>query len=217
MKKRDLFFKLKEKLDILYENPHCTLDYKTPFELLFATILSAQCTDARVNIVTKEIFKKYNTPQIFADLSELKIQKLIKSTGFYKNKAKNIKNCSKKIIENFGGLVPDNMADLTSLDGVGRKTASVILGEIFKKPAIVIDTHSKRLTYRMGLTKKKDPVKIEMELAKFIPPEYQFDFCHMLVAHGRAVCKSQKPNCQICTLNDICPKVDVTLNGKGDK
>jgi endonuclease-3 len=211
MKKIELFFKLKEKLDALYENPRCTLDYQTPFELLFATILSAQCTDARVNIVTKEIFKKYNTPEYFSNLKEIEIQKLIKSTGFYKNKAKNIKNCSKKLIENFSGVVPDNMTDLTSLDGVGRKTASVILGEIYKKPAIVVDTHTKRLAYRMGLTKEKDPYKIEMSLAKFIPIDLQFDFCHQLVAHGRAVCKAQKPSCDICTLQSICPKISLKI------
>lgn len=204
MTKKELFFQLKEKLDILYENPHCTLDYTTPFELLVATILSAQCTDARVNIVTKEIFPHYNTPEAFAGLAEEEIAKLIQSTGFYKSKAKNIRNCAIALVEQYNGQLPDTMDELTRLAGVGRKTASVILGEIFKKPAIVIDTHAKRLANRMGLTRNSDPVKIELELAKFIPPEFQFNFCHCLVAHGRAVCKAQKPQCENCTLNDIC-------------
>ena len=204
MTKKELFFQLKEKLDMLYENPHCTLDYTTPFELLVATILSAQCTDARVNIVTKTIFPKYNTPEAFASLSEHEIEKMIQSTGFYKNKAKNIRNCAIALVKEHHSQVPDTMEELTKLAGVGRKTASVILGEIYQKPAIVIDTHAKRLSNRMGLTKETDPVKIESALRKFIPPEYQFDFCHRLVAHGRAVCKAQKPACEICTLNEIC-------------
>ncbi|MBQ7792171.1 MAG: endonuclease III [Clostridia bacterium] len=204
MTKKELFFKLKEKLDTLYENPHCTLDYTTPFELLVATILSAQCTDARVNIVTKTIFPKYNTPEAFANLSEAEIAKMIQSTGFYKNKAKNIHACATALVNEYNGQVPDTMEQLTRLAGVGRKTASVILGEIYKKPAIVIDTHAKRLANRMGLTKQADPVKIELELAKFIPEEFQFDFCHRLVAHGRAVCKAQKPACQSCILQDTC-------------
>ena len=204
MTKKELFFKLKEKLDTLYENPHCTLDYTTPFELLVATILSAQCTDARVNIVTKTIFPKYNTPEAFASLSENEISKLIQSTGFYRNKAKNIRNCAITLVNEYNSIVPDTMEELTTLAGVGRKTAGVILGEIYKKPAIVIDTHAKRLANRMGLTKQTDPVKIELELAKFIPPEFQFDFCHRLVAHGRAVCKAQKPACETCILKDTC-------------
>ena len=214
MTKKELFYKLKEKLDTLYENPHCTLDYTTPFELLVATILSAQCTDARVNIVTKTIFPLYNTPEAFASLSEEEIAKMIQSTGFYKNKAKNIRACAIALVENHGGQVPDTMEELTKLAGVGRKTASVILGEIYQKPAIVIDTHAKRLANRMGLTKQSDPVKIEMELAKFIPPEFQFDFCHRLVAHGRAVCKAQKPACENCILQDTC-KYGIKATKKG--
>lgn len=204
MTKKELFFRLKEKLDTLYENPRCTLDYSTPFELLVATILSAQCTDARVNLVTKTIFPRYNTPESFAALSEEEIAQMIQSTGFYKNKAKNIRNCAITLVNEYNGNVPSTMEELTKLSGVGRKTASVILGEIYQKPAIVIDTHAKRLTNRMGLTRQTDPVKIELELAKFIPPQFQFDFCHRLVAHGRAVCKSQKPACESCLLQDTC-------------
>ncbi len=214
MTKKELFFRLKEILDTLYENPHCTLDYTTPFELLVATILSAQCTDARVNIVTKDIFPVYNTPEAFAALSEAEIANMIQSTGFYKNKAKNIRSCALQLIERHDAQVPDTMEELTQLSGVGRKTAGVILGEIYKKPAIVIDTHAKRLANRMGLTKQSDPVKIEFELAKFIPPEFQFDFCHRLVAHGRAVCKAQKPDCNGCKLNNIC-KFGIKMIKKG--
>ena len=206
MNRKELFYKLYGKLSEIYENPHCSLEYKSPFELLVATILSAQCTDIRVNIVTTEMFKKWNTPEAFASLTEKELSKEIKSTGFYQNKSKNIINCAKKIMSDFNGQVPDNMDDLTSLSGVGRKTASVILGEVFKKPAIVIDTHAKRLSNRMGLTKETDPVKIEFDLAKFIPKKYQFEFCHMLVHHGRAYCKAPTPNCKDCPLNEICPK-----------
>ena len=209
MTKKERFFKLWEILDKMYPDAVCTLDYKTPFELLVATQLAAQCTDARVNIVTGEMFKKYNTPEDFANLSLEEIEKEIKSTGFYKNKAKNLKECSKQLLKLHGGEVPDNMKELTALSGVGRKTANVVLGEIFNKPAVVIDTHAKRLAFRMGLTKNTDPVKIEMELKKFIPPEIQFNFCHKLVYHGRAVCKAQKPMCEVCPLNEVCSKKGV--------
>ncbi len=204
MTKKERFFKIKKELDILYKDAHCTLDYNTPFELLIATMLAAQCTDARVNIVTKEMYKKYNTPEAFAKLSLGEIEKGIKSTGFYKNKAKNIKKCSQQLLEKHNGEVPESMEELVELAGVGRKTANVVRGEIFKRPAVVIDTHAKRLTNRMGLTKSDDPVKIEFELKKFIPEEYQFDFCHCLVFHGREICKAQRPLCEKCPLNDIC-------------
>lgn len=205
MTKKERFFKIKNELDKLYKNPHCTLDYNSPFELLIATMLAAQCTDARVNIVTKEMFKKYNTPKAFSKLTLDEIEEEIKSTGFYKNKAKNIKKCSIQLLEKYNGEVPENMEDLVSLAGVGRKTANVVRGEIFGKPAVVIDTHAKRLANRMGLTKSDDPVKIEFELKKFIPEEYQFQFCHCLVFHGREICKAQKPLCMSCTLNSFCP------------
>lgn len=204
MTKKELFFQIKERLDLLYPKVHCTLNYTTPFELLIATMLAAQCTDARVNIVTKEMYKKYNTPKAFADLSVEEIENEIKSTGFYHNKAKNIKKCSEQLLTLHNGEVPEDMEALTSLAGVGRKTANVVRGEIFKKPAVVIDTHAKRLAKRMGLTKSEDPVKIEFELKKIIPGEFRFDFCHSLVFHGREICKAQKPLCGKCPLNDIC-------------
>ena len=205
MTKKERFFKIKDELDKLYKNTHCTLNYNSPFELLIATMLAAQCTDARVNIVTEEMFKKYNTPEAFSKLKLEEIEEEIKSTGFYKNKAKNIKKCSIQLLEKYNGEVPENMEDLVSLAGVGRKTANVVRGEIFNKPAIVIDTHAKRLANRMGLTKSDDPVKIEFELKKFIPEEYQFQFCHCLVFHGREICKAQKPLCGICPINSFCP------------
>lgn len=209
MTKKERFFVLWEILDKMYPDAICTLDYTTPFELLVATQLAAQCTDARVNIVTDKMFRKYNTPEAFSSLSLHEIEKEIKSTGFYKNKAKNLKLCSQQLIELYGGEVPDTMEALTALAGVGRKTANVVLGEVFGKPAVVIDTHAKRLAFRMGLTKNTDPVKIEMELRKFIPPEIQFNFCHKLVYHGRALCKAQRPMCDKCPLNEACPKKGV--------
>ena len=150
------------------------------------------------------MFKKYNTPEAFAKLSLKEIENEIKSTGFYHNKAKNIKKCSQQLLELYNGEVPEDMDKLVELAGVGRKTANVVRGEIYGEPAVVIDTHAKRLAGRMGLTKSKDPVKIEFELKKFIPEEHQFDFCHSLVFHGREICKAQKPLCQKCTLNEIC-------------
>lgn len=209
MTKKQLFFEIWERLDKLYPNAVCTLNYTTPFELLVATQLAAQCTDARVNIVTNEMFKKYNTPEAFASLPLEIIEKEIKSTGFYKNKAKNLKECSNQLILRHNGRVPDNMEELVMLSGVGRKTANVVLGEIFGKPAVVIDTHAKRLTFRMGLTKSDDPVKIEEELKKFIPPKLQFNFCHKLVYHGRAICKAQNPKCEDCVLSDVCKKYGI--------
>ena len=209
MTKKELFFKIWDKLDKMYPDAVCTLSYETPFELLVATQLAAQCTDARVNIVTGEMFRRYNKPEDFADLPLEVIEKEIKSTGFYKNKAKNLKECSHQILEHHNGQVPQDMEDLVKLSGVGRKTANVVLGEIFKKPAVVIDTHAKRLAFRMGLTKNTDPYKIEKDLAKIIPPELQFDFCHKLVYHGRAVCHARNPKCEICPINDICRKENI--------
>lgn len=217
MTKKQLFFEIWERLDKLYPNAVCTLNYKTPFELLVATQLAAQCTDARVNIVTNEMFKKYNTPEDFASLPLEIIEKEIKSTGFYKNKAKNLKECSNQLILRHNGEVPDNPEELVALSGVGRKTANVVLGEIFGKPAVVIDTHAKRLAFRMGLTKSVDPVKIEEELKKFIPSKLQFNFCHKLVYHGREICKAQKPNCEACVLNEACKKCGVKSKPEGKR
>ena len=199
-------------LDILkreYPYVKCTLNYTTPMEMLVATQLSAQCTDARVNIVTEELFKRYKSVEDFANADYDELCEYIRSAGFYRNKAKNIISAARRIMEVYNGEVPDTMEDLLSLAGTGRKTANLVLGEIFKKPAIVVDTHCIRLSGRMGLTNNTDPVKIEMDLKKIIPPEESLDFCHRLVNHGRLVCLARKPKCDICAVRDVCMKKNV--------
>lgn len=199
-------------LDILkreYPYVKCTLNYTTPMEMLVATQLSAQCTDARVNIVTEELFKRYKSVEDFANADYDELCEYIRSAGFYRNKAKNIISAARRIMEVYNGEVPDTMEDLLSLAGTGRKTANLVLGDIFKKPAIVVDTHCIRLSGRMGLTNNTDPVKIEMDLKKIIPPEESLDFCHRLVNHGRLVCLARKPKCDICAVRDVCMKKNV--------
>lgn len=188
-----------------YPSSDCTLDYNEPLQLLIATQLAAQCTDARVNLVTPALFEKYPDVYAFAAADELELREMIHSTGFYKNKAKNIIACCKKIISDFSGTVPDTMDELLTLNGVGRKTANLILGDIFKKPGIVVDTHATRLSNRLGFTSEKEPYKIELDLLKIIPPNEQTDFCHRLVDHGRAVCTARSPKCESCPLNAVCP------------
>lgn len=190
--------------DALYPDADCSLDYKDPLQLLIATQLAAQCTDARVNIVTRDLFKKYKDVYDFAnaDLSEL--EQDIKSTGFFHNKARNIKNCCKMLIEKHGGKVPGNMEDLLLLPGVGRKTANLVLGDIFGIPGVVVDTHAKRLSNRMGLTENDDPEKVEYDLMAVVPKEMWSKFCHQLVYHGRAVCNARKPACDVCTVREYC-------------
>lgn len=204
MKKVEKAAKIREILDKAYPNVKCTLDYTTPLEMLIATQLSAQCTDARVNIITKELFKKYRSCEDYANADLAELEEDIRSAGFYKNKAKNIKACCKRIAEVYRGEVPDTMEDLLTLAGTGRKTANLVLGDIFKKPAVVVDTHCIRLTNRLGLTKEKDPVKIEFELKKILPEDYQLRFCHQMVAHGRAVCSARSPKCGECALESLC-------------
>ncbi len=204
MKKVERAERIREILEEIYPEVECSLNYSNPLEMLIATQLSAQCTDARVNIVTKDLFKKYRSAEDFANADITELEEDIRSTGFYKNKAKNIKACARRIIDVFDGLVPDNMEDLLTLPGTGRKTANLVLGDIFKKPAVVVDTHCIRLTNRLGLTKEKDPVKIEFELKKLLPPDYQLKFCHQMVAHGRLVCNARKPKCDECALNEVC-------------
>lgn len=204
MRKNERAEKIREILEKLYPEVSCSLNYSTPLEMLIATQLSAQCTDARVNIVTKDLFKKYRSAQDFADADLKELEEDIRSTGFYKNKAKNIKACARRIIDVFDGKVPDNMDDLLSLAGTGRKTANLVLGDIYKKPAVVVDTHCIRLTNRLGLTKETDPAKIEFELKKLLPPDYQLKFCHQMVAHGRLICNARKPKCEECALKEVC-------------
>ncbi|MBQ2753848.1 MAG: endonuclease III [Clostridia bacterium] len=200
---------LNEIIDILnneYGDADCTLNYEDTLQLLIATQLAAQCTDARVNIVMVDLVKKYPDVYAFANADLNELMDDIHSTGFYRNKAKNIIACCKKIISDFGGKVPGNMKDLLTLPGVGRKTANLILGEAFGIPGIVVDTHAGRLARRMGLTKNTDPTKVEFDLLKIIPKEHQTLFCHQLVEHGRKYCKAQRPDCENCPLNTICKK-----------
>lgn len=204
MRKTERAEKIREILDRIYPEVKCTLNYSNPLEMLIATQLSAQCTDARVNIITESLFKKYTFASDYAnaDLSEL--EEDIRSAGFYKNKAKNIIATSKRILEAYDGKVPDTMEDLLTLPGTGRKTANLVLGDIYKKPAVVVDTHCIRLSNRLGLVSETDPVKIEFQLKKLLPPDYQLKFCHQLVNHGRLVCTARKPKCQECALKEVC-------------
>lgn len=204
MKKAERAIKIREILDKIYPEVKCSLNYSNPLEMLIATQLSAQCTDARVNIVTEELFKRYRSAEDYAEADLSELEEYIRSAGFYKNKAKNIKACCRRIIDVYNGEVPDNMEDLLTLPGTGRKTANLVLGDIFKKPAVVVDTHCIRLTNRLGLTKESDPVKIEFELKKLLPPDYQLKFCHQMVAHGRLVCMARNPKCEECALNEVC-------------
>ena len=201
--------RMKEILERLADkygrNIDATLDYSSPYELLFATILSAQCTDERVNIVTKELYKKYRSLEDFAgaDLGELEAS--IKSCGFYHMKATNIKNCAAALLKEHNGTVPSDIEALTGLPGVGRKTANVVRTHIFHEPSIVVDTHVKRISNRLGFTKESDPVKIEFDLMKKIPKSYWSDINLQLITLGRTICPSRKPHCDECFLSDLCP------------
>ena len=172
--------------------------------MLIATQMSAQCTDARVNIITETLFKKYRNAEDFANADYDELCEDIKSAGFYRNKAKNIILCCQRLIDVYGGEVPDTMEDLTSLAGTGRKTANLVLGDIFGKPAVVVDTHCKRIAKRIGLTTNDDPTKVEMDLKKIVPPDYQLRMCHQFVAHGRAVCTARNPKCAVCPIKEVC-------------
>ena len=188
-----------------YPDATCSLDFETPFELVVAVMLSAQCTDERVNKVTPEIFAKYSTPEDFANIELDELEKLIHSCGFYKNKAKNIKACAQKIVKDFNGVVPHTMEELTSLPGIGRKSANVILLEVFGlAEGIAVDTHAKRISNRIGLSDKKEPEKIEQDLLKIFPKEYLKDINHLFVWHGRNTCDSRNPKCNDCSIKDFC-------------
>ncbi|MBQ2890841.1 MAG: endonuclease III [Clostridia bacterium] len=204
-KKKERVEKIIDVFEKVYGDADCTLDYSSALELLIATQLAAQCTDARVNLTTPALFKKYPDVYAFAYANELELREMIKSCGFYKNKAKNIIGCCQKLISDFGGEVPSTMDELLSLPGVGRKTANLVLGDIFGIPGIVVDTHATRLSNRFGLTTHKDPYKIELDLMKVVPKDKWSWFCHCLVEHGRAYCKAQKPDCQNCPMAEFCP------------
>ncbi len=200
----DRVLKIKEIFDNVYGEADCSLKYKDPLQLVIATQLAAQCTDARVNIVTKDLFQKYKNVYAFANANELELQQDIKSTGFYRNKAKNIINCCKMLIDKYNTEVPNTLEDLLKLPGVGRKTANLVLGDIFGIPGLVIDTHAKRITNRIGLTKNTDPTKVEFDLMKIVPKDYWSKFCHQLVYHGRAICNARKPKCEECPIAHLC-------------
>lgn len=187
----------------------CSLCYGTPFQLLIATRLSAQCTDARVNMVTPSLFARFPDAESMAAAELGEVEELIKTCGLYKTKAKDIIGISKAICESFGGNVPETMEELLTLPGVGRKTANLVLGDVFGKPAIVTDTHFIRIVNRIGLTDNKEPYKVECDLKNLLPPTLSNDFCHRTVLHGRAVCTARKAYCEKCVLNEICKKVNV--------
>ena len=201
-----------ERLKEKYPEAVCSLVWSKPYELLIATRLSAQCTDARVNIVTKDLFVKYPTLQSFADASLSELEEAVRPCGFYKNKAKSIKEMSMMMISSFGGEVPSTMEELTSLPGVGRKTANLILGDVYGMPAVVTDTHCIRITGRLGLTDNTEPYKVEKDLRKIVPDEEGSDLCHRLVFFGREICKARKPVCGECCLSDICRYYEKTIS-----
>jgi endonuclease-3 len=205
-KERQRIDKIIEILKKEYGGAHVALKYDNPFQLLVAVILSAQCTDVQVNKVTPALFKRFPTPEAMAKADISEIEELIRSTGFFRNKAKNIKNAAKIIVEKFGGKVPDTMEELLTLPGVARKTANIVLYNAFGKvDGIAVDTHVKRLAKRLGLTKEDNPVKIERDLMALIPKELWGPISYMLIEHGRRICKARKPDCENCPLKELCP------------
>ena len=200
-----------DKLSKMYEGSKSALEYNNPFELLIAVILSAQCTDKRVNIITKRIFPQYGMPEKIAALKQEKLEDLIRDCGLFRSKAKNIKTACQLIMDKFNGQVPDNMEDLLTLPGVGRKTANVVMSQAFGMPAIAVDTHVFRVSRRLGLASGKDPETTEQELMKLLPKKYWSDAHHWLIWHGRLICKAQKPLCAKCELADLCKSEDKTV------
>ncbi|KHD37560.1 endonuclease III [Clostridium acetobutylicum] len=199
--------KVNKIVDILYEmypQAKCALDFKTPYELLIATVLSAQCTDKRVNLVTQELFKEYNTPYKMCELTEEELQEKIRTCGLYKNKSKNILEASRGLIDRFNGEVPSNMEELTSLPGVGRKTANVVMSNAFGIPAIAVDTHVFRVSNRIGLAKSKNVYETEKQLMENIDKKDWSTMHHALIWHGRQICKARKPDCEKCGLKEVC-------------
>ena len=209
MRKSDLAKSAVEALEKLYPDAVCSLEYTDAFQLLIATRLSAQCTDARVNIVTPALFSRFPDAKSMAAADITEVEELIKSCGLYKTKARDLVEIGKKITADFGGRVPDTIEELTTLSGVGRKTANLVCGDIYGKPAVVCDTHFIRLVNRLGLVKSKDPLKVEKEMIKLLPPEKSSDFCHRAVLFGRDICTARKAYCEKCPLNGFCPKSGV--------
>lgn len=204
MKKED-YIELIKILKDYYPDATCSLNFNTPFELVVAVMLSAQCTDERVNITTPKLFERCKTIQDFANIDINELEEIIHPCGFYKNKAKNIKLCAKQVLENFNGEVPQTMDELMSLAGIGRKSANVIMLEVFKNPqGIAVDTHAKRISNLIGLSSQKEPEKIEQDLLKIFPKEYLKDINHLLVWHGRNTCIARKPKCETCPIKNFC-------------
>ena len=198
--------KIIAELKTAFPDARCSLDYDTPLQLLIATILSAQCTDERVNAVTKELFQVYATAESFAEAPQAEIEDLIRSTGFFRNKAKSIRACCRALVDHHGGRVPDSMESLTALAGVGRKTANVVLGNAFgKEEGVVVDTHVGRISNHLRLTRQKDPVKVEQDLMKVVPRDEWTLFSHLLIRHGRKTCRARKPDCASCPVSAECP------------
>ncbi len=204
MTKKEIALLAVEALKKEYPDAKCSLDYETPLQLLVATRLSAQCTDARVNLVTPALFARFPDAESLAGAEVSEVAEYIKSCGLYKTKSKDLVAMAKMLVSDFGGEVPDNIDDLTKLPGIGRKTANLICGDVYGKPAVVVDTHCIRITTRLGLHKETDQRKIENALRKLLPPEESNDFCHRIVLHGRAVCTARSPKCKDCCMNGFC-------------
>ena len=200
---------IRRTLARLYPDAHCALNHESPLQLLIATILSAQCTDARVNLVTPALFARYPDARAFTEADITELERMIQSTGFYRNKARSIQACCRLLVEQHGGQVPGTLDALTPLPGVGRKTANVVLGNCFGVPGITVDTHVGRLSRRMGLTTHDDPVKVEQDLMAVVPRKDWTMFSHRMIFHGRQVCHARNPNCETCALNKVCPKIGV--------
>ncbi len=192
------------ELEKIYPDVKCSLNFSKPYELMFAARLSAQCTDARVNVVTETLFKKYPTLEAFAGADLAELEQDVKPCGFYHTKAKSLKEMAEKLLADFGGEVPQTMEELLTLPGIGRKTANLMMGDVWGKPAIVTDTHCIRITGRLGLTENKEPAKVEKDLVKVIPPEISSHFCHQIVQFGRDICRARGPKCGACPLNYFC-------------
>lgn len=206
MRKKELAQIAVEALEKLYPDAICSLDYKDAFQLLISTRLSAQCTDARVNLVTPKLFEKFPDAKSMGEADVSEVEQLIKSCGLYKTKAKDLVGIGKMLTAQYDGVVPDTIEELTKLPGVGRKTANLVCGDIYKKSAVVADTHFIRLCNRLGFVNTTDPFKVEMEMRKILPPEKSNDFCHRAVLFGRDICTARKAFCERCPINDKCPK-----------
>lgn len=206
MKKSEVAAFTVERLEKLYPDAICSLNYGSAFQLLIAVRLSAQCTDARVNLVTPELFRRFPTSAALSEAKVEAVEEIIKSCGLYKTKAKDIIAAAKMIEEVYGGNIPDTIEELTKLPGVGRKTANLVVGDVYHKPAVVCDTHFIRITNRLGLTKSTNPLIVEKDLRKLLPPDKSSDFCHRIVLFGRDICTARKAFCDKCPLNDFCPK-----------